>query len=290
MARNEDVNTAIWEDTHFDELSDDAAFLYIWSFTNERCNMAGLYQCKARHIVEGRMTPARREAALAELAEGNFLFYEDGWVWVRSRVKNLNTKGEKMASSIVKAVKRVPANHPLRAAFLTEYLENHWISRWLSQADFDTPSVPLPSPMDGCRGRGRGQGRGVSSVVEVVNAEPSDAERVFNAWVDSKGSKGRAPVLDKDRRKLIERWLKVYPVEDLMAAVRGWRHSPHHRGENDQGKKYNSLKLCLRDPDRIEEFRDLELSPPADRPSKQSPGIDRANHFAERARQIGGAA
>lgn len=156
MARNEDVNTFFWEDEDVDSLSDDAAFLYLWSFTNERCNMAGLYAVKSRHILEGRMTPARRDAALAELSERNFLYYADGWLWVRSRVKNLNTKGELMARSVINAINRVPAGHPLRAAFLTEYLENHWISKRLAEADFETPSNTLPNPSEGLQGKGKG--------------------------------------------------------------------------------------------------------------------------------------
>ena len=83
-------------------------------------------------------------------------------------------------------------------------------------------------------------------------------------------------MLNADRRKLIREWLKVYPVEDLTAAVKGWRHSPHHRGENDQRKKYNSLKLCLRDADRIEEFRDLELAAGTAKPSKYANVTERA--------------
>lgn len=150
----EDVLTSIWEDDDIDALSDDAAFLYLWSFTNERCNMAGLYAVKERHILEGRLTPARREAALTELAEGRFLFYVEGWIWVRSRVAHLRTKGKMMGRGVVNAVKRVPEHHPLRAAFLTEYLGNSWVSEWLSQAELENPSNTHREPLKGLQGLG----------------------------------------------------------------------------------------------------------------------------------------
>lgn len=81
-------------------------------------------------------------------------------------------------------------------------------------------------------------------------------QRVWDAWVEATG-KSRSR-LDAKRRRLIRSRLKEWPVEDLEAAVRGWRHSAYHRGENEQRREYNSLELCLRDAQHIEDFRDLE--------------------------------
>ena len=164
MARREDVYTAIWEDEDFDGLSDDAAFLYLWSFTNYRCGMSGLYQVKARSICEGRMTPARREAALAELSEKRFVFYVDGWMWVRSRVKHLRSKGPTIITSIVSGVKALPESHPLRAAFLSEYLRNSWVSKGLQEAEFEDPSRGSLGPHQGVHGNGSGTGKGKDGV------------------------------------------------------------------------------------------------------------------------------
>ena len=46
--------------------------------------------------------------------------------------------------------------------------------------------------------------------------------------------------------------------EDVIAAVRGWRRSPFHAGQNESSTVYNDLVLCLRDAKHIEQFRDLE--------------------------------
>lgn len=82
-------------------------------------------------------------------------------------------------------------------------------------------------------------------------------ERVFDAWVEATGKTGRT-LLDDKRRRLIRRALERYPVDDIIDAVRGWRHSPHHRGENSSSTVYNDLGLLLRDGEHIERFRDLE--------------------------------
>lgn len=88
-----------------------------------------------------------------------------------------------------------------------------------------------------------------------TNTSPSDVQSVFSAWVESTGK--QRCVLDPKRQRLIAARLKEFPPEDLVAAVRGWKHSPFHRGENDRQTVYNDLELILRDARHVEQFRDL---------------------------------
>lgn len=85
----------------------------------------------------------------------------------------------------------------------------------------------------------------------------TNVQRVFEEWIAVTGKTNRT-VLDAKRRRLIDRALKTYPLDDVLDAVRGWRRSPHHRGENQTRTVYNDLELLLRDPAHIERFRDLE--------------------------------
>lgn len=226
MARNEDVSTAIWEDEDFDALSDDAAFIYVWSFTNERCNMAGIYQVKSRHIIEGRMSQERRKVALEELAAARFVYYSDGWLWVRSRVKHMRTRGEKMAASVIKSVEKVPAHHPLRAAFLAEYLEGSWVSFWLAQQDLDTPSVGHRNPIEGLQGLGKGKGKGkvVTKDDELPAGFPADltvavdsTRPVLQSIADARSAK---PVTRLALAKVIEQ----YPRHAHLKVARALDH------------------------------------------------------------------
>lgn len=86
--------------------------------------------------------------------------------------------------------------------------------------------------------------------------EHNHVELVFDAWTESTGKTGRTRLDDK-RRKLIIKAINSYPVEEVLAAIRGWKNSPYHRGENDAKKVYNDLGLLLRDAEHIERFRDL---------------------------------
>lgn len=169
MSRLEDINTALWEDEDFDKLSPDAKLVYLWSFTNARCGMCGVYRVRRRSIVEGCLPTKRSAEAIKELEEHEYVRYVDGWLWVRSRVKHLRTKGSKMATGVVRDIERVPVDHPLRSAFLTEYLENTWVSSWLSDAKVEGLSIPHPTPSEGLQGQGTGQGKGSDSGVEKTN-------------------------------------------------------------------------------------------------------------------------
>lgn len=90
---------------------------------------------------------------------------------------------------------------------------------------------------------------------ERLRAE--DVQRVFDEWITSTGKTNRT-VLDEKRRRTIRKALKSYPLVDVLDAVRGWKLSPHHRGDNATSTVYNDLGLLLRDGDHIERFRDLQ--------------------------------
>lgn len=108
-----------------------------------------------------------------------------------------------------------------------------------------------------------------SRIKERIKEASNDARRrngadrvrlVFDAWVTATGRDAARTKLTDKRRRLIRKALADYSLEDLVAAVRGWKHSPHHRGENDRDTVYNDLELLLRDAQHIEKFRDLELA------------------------------
>lgn len=120
------------------------------------------------------------------------------------------------------------------------------------------PSAP-PRPAVGTGAVG--EEREPENDTQVEELPPRTAvEIVFDAWKAST-KKTAATRLDPKRTRLIIAALKDYPLEDVLDAVRGWEHSPHHRGENSEGKQWNDLGLLLRDAGKIEQFRDLARAP-----------------------------
>ena len=109
----------------------------------------------------------------------------------------------------------------------------------------------------------------VVSKLSTAVATTDPVEAVFDAWREATGKTGRTK-LDPKRRRRIVAALKDYPTDDVLDAVRGWRRSPFHCGDNTDGRKYNELDLLLRDAQHIEQFRDLERGEgsPGVRPAK----------------------
>ena len=102
-------------------------------------------------------------------------------------------------------------------------------------------------------------------------AELTDIEAVFEHW-KTQLNHPRARLDDK-RKKLIGRALdNGYSVDDLRTVVDGCRLSQFHMGDNDRGKKYDSIGLLFRDSDHIDQFMGYVEQP-------QPPGNprDRAN-------------
>lgn len=143
----------------------------------------------------------------------------------------------------------------------------------------ESPTTPAQTPQDatdshpGLSSSGFGTDGTFTSVVppeptslelavpDVSPPATDPASKVFEAWIEAAGKTGRT-VLTPERRRLILKQLKDYPLDDVLDAVRGWRWSAHHRGENDRGTVYNDLELVLRDAKHVEMFRDLERNPP----------------------------
>lgn len=85
-------------------------------------------------------------------------------------------------------------------------------------------------------------------------------EKVFQHWRDVM-SHPRA-VLDRKRRSVIEKSLKLYSPNDLFVAISGCAKTPFNMGENDRNTRFDSIELILRDSDHIENFIRNFYNPP----------------------------
>ena len=80
--------------------------------------------------------------------------------------------------------------------------------------------------------------------------------RVFMLWQELTGHK-RA-TLTPLRANLIAERLSEYGLESCLDAVRGCVASPWHMGQNPSGKRYDSLELIFRSPEKCESFFEIE--------------------------------
>lgn len=83
---------------------------------------------------------------------------------------------------------------------------------------------------------------------------------VFEAWATAVGTPGA--VADAGQRRTIRKALRGRPFDTALAdcvdAVRGWRHSAYHRGDNPDGLPKNTLSFLLRNNESITELAGYE--------------------------------
>lgn len=193
MGRSEDIDIAIWGDPEFRALSADGKLLYVWSFTNPLCNMAGLYKLdEARMSFDTGLSETAAAKAFGELQAATYLVYRAPWLWVRTRVKYMRSPSPNMAKAIARDVAAVDPSMELRAMFLEAYEAVDWVAGALESVAGDTEPLadgpvtvpeglgnplatvpigsvepkagtlpePLPDPSQRVQGNGNGKGIG----------------------------------------------------------------------------------------------------------------------------------
>lgn len=95
------------------------------------------------------------------------------------------------------------------------------------------------------------QSRGRSDQNPVAQErDTGPVERIFEHWRSVFGHPKAQ--LDAKRRKVIAAGLRSYDEATLCAALSGYKHSPHHMGQNERRTVYDDITLLLRDSTHIE--------------------------------------
>lgn len=223
MSRREDIDNAIWSDPDFIALSADGRYLYLWSFTNPRCGMAGLYKLSLAPIpAETGLTMRRITDALEELSGAAFAFYEDGVIWVRTRVAHLRSRNPNIGKSIAADVGKLREDHPLRVRFLSTYRHLSWLEEHLSCFPLVEPKSETVAKRSADRlPTVQGLGKGTSSSPAVVEV-PRDAE--WKQWLthyrETTGRVGNAQYPEA-RKFFNARRAEGVSVEELLLATVG---------------------------------------------------------------------
>jgi len=167
VSRREDFDNSLWSDPDFLALSSGARMTYIWSWTNPRCGMAGIYKVAAAQAAfETGLPEAQIREAFEELEEARFAFYIANVLWVRSRVKHLRQKTKQIATAIKNDLRRIADDHPLKAQFLLAYAHHEWLKEAIAdeaRLSLNNPSTDPLHPADSrptVLGTGTGTGTG----------------------------------------------------------------------------------------------------------------------------------
>lgn len=167
MSRREDFDNALWSDPDFLALSPEARMTYIWTWTNPRCGMAGIYKtAPVQAAMETGLSEEAVRGALVELGEAQFAFYVGNVLWVRSRVKHLRQKTTQIAKAIRNDLAKIADDHPLKAQFMATYKGHSWLQDYIGTEGHVTLTRPI-TEAPGSDGHatvlGTGTGKGTGS-------------------------------------------------------------------------------------------------------------------------------
>ena len=116
--------------------------------------------------------------------------------------------------------------------------------------NFAMPSNPIQSKEEEDKNPPTPRKRGEVSDDPPISEGPDPVVVVFDHWRKVHGHPRAG--LDKKRRAVIRRALATYSVDDLRACIDGYKHSPHHMGQNDRGTVFDAIELFLRDAAHID--------------------------------------
>jgi hypothetical protein len=92
--------------------------------------------------------------------------------------------------------------------------------------------------------------RGHDSTLTMDEEAP---RRIFDYWVLQTKQDARVRFTDQRKSKVIARLAK-YTEEEIKQAIRGCTRSKHHRGDNEDGRRWMDLELICRNDTKLEQF------------------------------------
>ncbi len=258
--------------------------IVFYLLTNPHANMSGVFYLPKVYLAHDTgCCISFVEQALDFLADYDFCSYDAHHeiIWVHSMLKE--QVGEKLKVSdkrhghLLTQLQRLPA-----LSFMQRFCDTYAESHQLHDEQLLPPIPEAPS-----KGLTKGHSKGlikplgkpvtvavtetvsVTAAVSLKSKSPSpqkiepDVMKIFQYWQEV--MQHPTARLDEKRQRLIQKNLALYSVSELQDAIDGCASSPYHMGDNERGKRYDSLELIFRHADKIEGFIHDKYHPPRSR-------------------------
>jgi hypothetical protein len=138
MANYRQIHTQIWRDNWFLDLEPDEKLLFIYLFSNDNSNLAGLYELHERIIaLETGLDRERIIEIVANFEAAGKVYYRDHVVYITNMQKYHSNAGEKVKKHIETIIRGMPEG---------ECKEKYCIANKIELEN--TPCIPYAYPMD----------------------------------------------------------------------------------------------------------------------------------------------
>ena len=292
MSKQRMVNTHFWSDPWVvDELNPLDRYLFLYFLTNDKNNLAGVYEISLRTISNETGLEKEQVQKMLTRLESRVM-YVNGWIVLRKAIKHQNYGNIKIKTAILSALTAAPED-------VLQYME---MPVELGFGDAAGVSLPPRYPLAGTSldksaisqpSLSHGQAKGKRKELEYVPSSPiddlshsnsninsnskvspigspqrassqgDDIKEVFEYYVDCFQAGSAHIKLSEQRKTKIRMRLKDAGKEMLMKAILNTSQSPFHRGDNDRGWKAN-IDFIIRNYEQVEKLAALEVTPIAE--------------------------
>ena len=137
------IDTGFWNDPCIQPLSKDAKLLRLYSFSNDHCNQAGLYEITPETIELDTRIPASDLPSLFIELEPKVTYYkEEHLLWVKTFLKR-NAKSPKFLVAVISCLEKIKVPEIIK-----EYLQYNKDLFDRLGYPIDTLSIPYRYPID----------------------------------------------------------------------------------------------------------------------------------------------
>lgn len=227
MSKKRFISTSFWSDPWVvDELNPMDRYLFMYLLTNEKTNIAGVYEMSLRTI--SYETGIEKDTLLSMLRRlDSRVVYSQGWVVIKNAIKNQNYKNEKINKGIEMALEKCPPK-----LLIALNLPKDWIpavvkreTEHLQMLDDDSymdqvSLLKLNDSDSDIDSDIRGSKEPLAEPPATIAKTPSkDIDEMFSFWADIIGYE-----IESNKRKnryACSNLLKKYGKEKLIQLVNG---------------------------------------------------------------------
>ena len=271
------IQATFWTDPDLRQLSDQAKLLAAYLLTGSHTTSLGCMHLPLHYMAyDLNWEPETVSKPFGELFRNGFVMIDEPFQYVLipnflkfNRIKNPN-----VAKRIAKDFQLVPKKSSVFMPLVECLLRYGQYFDASFQNNLETVSKQFRNDIETVskqrererEGEGEGEGEEKKYVELPLNEKNTpkikpQIEDIFNYWCLVMNH--HKANLDSKRHRVIKQRLDDgYSVEDLKAAIRGCKKTPHNMGQNDQGMIYDSLGLILRDSDHVDRFIHNDSYPP----------------------------